>query len=55
VLGSFLIALLNLFLGRSPEPARPAESPAPAGGNGEVTARPRRIEQEYADPALRRN
>ena len=55
VVGSFLIALLNLFLGRVTEPARPAESPVPGHGNGEPLAKPRRIEQEYADPALRRN
>lgn len=55
VVGSLLIALLNLFMGGPPEPARPAESPAPGSGNGEPLARPRRVEQEYADPALRRN
>lgn len=55
VAGSLLIALLNLFLGRSSEPARPAESPASGGGNGEALPRPRRVEPEYADPALRRN
>lgn len=55
VVGSILIALLNLFIGRSPEPARPAESPAPGGGNGKTAARPHRMEKEYADPALRQN
>jgi hypothetical protein len=55
VVGSLLIAVLNLFMGGSPEPARPAESPVPGSGNGEPLARPRRVEQEYADPALRRN
>jgi len=55
VVGSFLIALLNLFTGRSSDPVRPAESPALGSGNGEPAARPRRIEKEYADPALRRN
>jgi hypothetical protein len=55
VIGSFLIALLNLFLGRSAEPARSAESPVPGSGNGEVAAMPRRVEKEYADPALHRN
>lgn len=55
VAGSFLIALLNLFAGHSSEPVRPAESPVPGSGNGEAVARPRRIEKEYADPALRRN
>jgi len=55
VVGSFLIALLNLFMGRSSEPARPAEPPAPGSGNGEALARPRRVEKEYADPALRQN
>jgi Four helix bundle sensory module for signal transduction len=55
VVGSFLIALLNLFTGRSSEPVRPSESSVPATGNGETLARPRRIEKEFADPALRRN
>ena len=55
VAGSLLIALLNLFLGRSSEPARPAESPVPGSGNGEALPRSRRVEPEYADPALRRN
>jgi hypothetical protein len=57
VLGSLLIALLNLFIGRLPEPARPApaESPAPGSGNGKTAARPHRMEKEYADPALRQN
>jgi len=55
VTGSFLLALLNLFAGRSSEPARPAESPALGSGNGETLARPRRVEKEFADPALRRN
>lgn len=55
VIGSLLIAMLNLFSGGSPEPARPAESPVPGSGNGEPLARPRRVEPEYADPALRRN
>ena len=55
VVGSFLIAVLNLFLGRSSEPARPAEAPASGSGNGEAIARSRRVEKEYADPALRRN
>ena len=55
MVGSFLIALLNLFSSRSPEPARPAESPALSGGNGEAAARPRRFEKNFADPALRRN
>lgn len=55
VVGSLLIALLNLFLGRSTEPAPPAPSSAPVGGNGDAQARSRRIEQEFQDPALRRN
>lgn len=55
VVGSLLIALLNLFLGRSTEPAPPAQSSAPVSGNGDAQARPRRIEQEFQDPALRRN
>jgi Four helix bundle sensory module for signal transduction len=55
VLGSFLIALLNLFMGRLPETARPVESPAPGSGNGKTAARPHRMEKEYADPALRQN
>lgn len=55
VIGSFLIALLNLFMGRLPEPARPVESPAPGSGNGKTAARPHRMEKEYADPALRQN
>ena len=55
IVGSLLIALLNLFMGRSSEPARSAESPVPGSGNGEALARPRRIEKEYADPALRQN
>jgi hypothetical protein len=60
MLGSVLIALLNLFSGRPPQstPAhqtRHAEAPAPEGGNGESLARPRRIEKEFADPALRRS
>ena len=55
IVGSFLIALLNLFAGRASEPVRPAESPVPGSGNGETLARPRRIEKEYADPALRQN
>jgi len=56
LLGSVLIALLNLFTGRLPEPARPAESPAPpGGGNGKTAAKPHRMEKEYADPALRQN
>lgn len=54
VLGSFLIALLNLFMGRS-ETARPVESPAPGSGNGKTAARAHRLEKEYADPALRQN
>lgn len=55
VVGSLLIALLNLFMGRATEPAPPSHSSAPAGGNGDAQARPRRIEQEFQDPALRRN
>lgn len=55
VIGSFLIALLNLFMGRLPETARPVESPAPGSGNGKTAARPHRMEKEYADPALRQN
>lgn len=55
VLGSLLIALLNLFMGRSPAPARPAESPAPGSGNGEALPKARRVEPDYADPALRQN
>jgi len=55
VVGSLLIAALNLFLSHSPEPGRPAESPVPGSGNGEALAMPRRVKPEYADPALRRN
>lgn len=55
VAGSLLIALLNLFLGRSTEPVPPFPSSAPVGGNGDAQARPRRVEQEFQDPALRRN
>ncbi len=55
VVGSLLIALLNLFMGRSPASTRPAESPAPGSGNGEALPRPRRVEPDYADPALRQN
>ncbi len=55
VVGSFLIALVNLFTGPSSGAARPAESPSPESGNGETLARPRRIEKKFADPALRRN
>jgi hypothetical protein len=46
---------MNLFTGRASEPVRPAESPARGSGNGEPAAKPRRIEKEYADPALHRN
>ncbi len=55
VVGSLLIALLNLFMGRSSASTRPAESPAPGSGNGEALPRPRRVEPDYADPALRQN
>jgi len=55
IVGSLLIAALNLFLGRSPEPGRPAESPVSGSGNGETVLTPRRVKQEYADPALRQN
>ena len=55
VAGSLLIALLNLFLGRSSEPVRPAGSSMPGSGNGEALRRPGRVEQDYADPAIHRN
>jgi len=59
VVGSFLIAALNLFSGslrpRLPAPSPQAAALAPGSGNGETAVRPRRIEKEYADPALRRN
>jgi hypothetical protein len=59
VLGSFLIAVLNLFVGSLrpglSAPPRQAAAPVPASGNGEPGASPRRPEKEYADPALRRN
>jgi hypothetical protein len=59
VVGSFLIAVLNLFSG-SLRPSLPAPSPKTAAlalgsGNGEAEARPRPIEKEYADPAVRQN
>ena len=59
VIGSFLIAVLNLFSG-APRPSLPAPSPktaalATGSGNGETDARPRRLEKDYADSALRRN
>lgn len=59
IMGSFLIALLNLFSGRSPlsVPAQPrhADALADGNGNGELPARPSRLEEKYADPALRRS
>ncbi len=59
VVGSFLIAVLNLFSGvrrpSLPAPSRQAAVPVPGSGNGETDARPRRLEKDYADPALRQN
>jgi hypothetical protein len=59
VLGSFLIAVLNLFSGSLrpglPAPPRQAASPVPGSGNGEPAASPRHLEEKFADPALRRN
>jgi hypothetical protein len=57
VFGSLLIAVLNLFSGRaaapSPEP-HPAGVPIYDGGNGHAVRQPR-LEEKYADPALRRS
>lgn len=59
IVGSFLIAVLNLFSGaprpHQAAPSRQAAVPAPDGGNGETGALPRRLEKDYADPALRQN
>jgi len=62
VLGSFLIAVLNLFSGSlrssppaSPAPSRQATALAPGSGNGETDARPRPVGKEYANPAVRQN
>jgi hypothetical protein len=59
VIGSFLIAVLNLFSGslRAVQPAPPSQAAAPAAadGNGEPAAHPRHLEEKFADPAVRRN
>jgi len=59
VVGSLLIAALNLFSGSLrpslPAPSRQVPAPAQGSGNVEAAARPRRLEKEYADPALRQN
>ena len=59
MVGSFLIAVLNLFSGSLrpslPAPSRQAAVPVPGSGNGETAARTRRLEETYADSALRRN
>lgn len=57
VFGSLLIAVLNLFSGRASAPSPvsgPAGAPAFDGGNGHTAVRPSRLEEKYADPALRR-
>jgi len=53
VLGSILIALLNLLLGRPAPPAPSTGSPAP--GNGDATTPALRTEKEFASPALRQS
>lgn len=55
VVGSLLIALLNLFAGRPAAPAHPARLPAPGDGKGEALPKPGRVEQDYRDPAIHRN
>ncbi len=59
VVGSFLIAALNLFSGSLrpslPTPSPQTAAPVPGSGNGETAVRPRRPEKEFADPALRQN